>query len=319
MIERAMPRLLREPKYWEILENDILGMYKVSEDTCNTCKHSLTCQSLNLQTGYDNLNIPMAMFVSENPACYRPLGLLRRSNFANEVKFSYLWGSPAVPLQVKLNMLAELAQTAWGVLVKKSEDAQIEAAANNLRPEVHRDFYDDKMREAYSQAGAMTWNIAWGWGHKGHKLAEVIDRSIEFARSAAGQTVLSRSTESLAAASASAGSRRAVYNYVGQPDMCIGIAFKAARFCCELVTDRLRRETTYDVFSSAALKAANLGAECMNRDLVSSSFQAHQRITLDMWHTRYGQDQILKRMHNMLLLERDRHENQTNTSLDTEP
>jgi hypothetical protein len=160
------PRTLPEPRYWEILENDIRGRYKVPKETCNTCEHGLECQVLNCQRIRDDLPISAFTFVSENPACYRPLGLLSRPNFADAIKFNYLWKSPAVPLGLKLKILAELSEKCLKIMTEKSLRAEKELANTPEVPAMaHRDYYNPEMLDAYKNANAITQHAFQAWGY----------------------------------------------------------------------------------------------------------------------------------------------------------
>jgi hypothetical protein len=254
------PRTLPEPRYWEILENDIRGRYKVPKETCNTCEHGLECQVLNCQRIRDDLPISAFTFVSENPACYRPLGLLSRPNFADAIKFNYLWKSPAVPLGLKLKILAELSEKCLKIMTEKSLRAEKELANTPEVPAMaHRDYYNPEMLDAYKNANAITQHAFQAWGYRGLAVAEVAKESVDFARSDQGQIILNRS---LSFETAHAGTLRTAYRQAGQPDMCIGAAFNSAHLCCDIFVRRL-----YVLFTRAVFKAANMGSECLNRNM----------------------------------------------------
>lgn len=82
-------------KMLEALDADVRGDLKIPEETCNTCPRSFCCYTTPFASDYQSI---LAQ-------CHRPRGLARRPDVIPFVKYQYLWATPYIPVQVKLNVL----------------------------------------------------------------------------------------------------------------------------------------------------------------------------------------------------------------------
>jgi hypothetical protein len=113
------------PNLWdEELHKNFMGAVTACQKTCADCEHGFKCQTGSYGEEYTLVQEPVPgwrdwgrgyadarhnaeIFFLKN--CIRPLGILRRQNVSIDIKFEYMWVTPFVPVQVKLDMLRELA------------------------------------------------------------------------------------------------------------------------------------------------------------------------------------------------------------------